>query len=47
GPAMIPQEVLEKVQLELLNYNNTGMSVMEISYRSKEFEDLLNTAKIT
>ncbi|CAH1768600.1 20583_t:CDS:1 [Entrophospora sp. SA101] len=45
GPAMIPQKVLEKVQLELLNYNNTGMSVMEISHRSKEFEDLLNTAK--
>ncbi|CAH1765960.1 2198_t:CDS:2 [Entrophospora sp. SA101] len=27
GPAMIPQEVLEKVQLELLNYNNTGIIV--------------------
>lgn len=37
GPAMIPAEVLEKAQQELVNWNGLGTSVMEISHRSKEF----------
>ncbi|MGF1791190.1 3-phosphoserine/phosphohydroxythreonine transaminase [Photobacterium profundum] len=37
GPAMIPAEVLKKVQEELINWNGLGTSVMEISHRSKEF----------
>jgi len=37
GPAMIPAEVLKKVQEELVNWNGLGTSVMEISHRSKEF----------
>ena len=37
GPAMIPAEVLEKAQQELVNWNSLGTSVMEISHRSKEF----------
>src|SRR6266542_3976552 len=45
GPAAIPSSVLEKVQRDLLNYENTGMSVMEISHRSKTFDNLLNKAK--
>ena len=37
GPAMLPREVMEQAQRELLDWNGTGMSVMEISHRSKEF----------
>ena len=38
GPSMLPLEVLEKVQSELLDYAGTGMSVMEMSHRSKPYE---------
>jgi len=38
GPATLPEPVLEKAQKELLNWNNTGMSLMEISHRSKEYD---------
>lgn len=37
GPAKLPREVFEEVQSELLNYANTGLSVMEISHRSKDY----------
>ncbi|MCL2873941.1 MAG: 3-phosphoserine/phosphohydroxythreonine transaminase [Defluviitaleaceae bacterium] len=45
GPSMLPLEVLEKAQSELLNYNNTGMSVMEMSHRSKPYEEIIATAE--
>ncbi|PKC72910.1 phosphoserine aminotransferase [Rhizophagus irregularis] len=45
GPSALPLSVLEKVQRKFLNYENTGMSVMEISHRSKTFENLLNKTK--
>lgn len=45
GPAMIPRNVLEKAQAELLDYAGSGMSVMELSHRSKEFEAVLNAAE--
>lgn len=45
GPAALPFPVLEKIQDELFNYAGTGMSVMEITHRSKEFLDILETAK--
>ncbi len=45
GPAVLPVPVLEKAQAELLNYAGTGMSVMEISHRSKEFEAIIQTAE--
>jgi phosphoserine aminotransferase len=45
GPAGLPQEVLKKAQDELLDFNGTGMSIMEISHRSKEFEAVINTAE--
>ncbi len=45
GPAVLPEEVLKKVQNELLNYKNTGMSIMEISHRSKEFEEIIFDAE--
>tara|TARA_B100000029_G_C17536488_1_gene945088 strand:+ start:611 stop:1708 length:1098 start_codon:yes stop_codon:yes gene_type:complete len=45
GPAVIPDEVLKTVQEELLNWADTGMSVMEISHRSKEFNILIEQIK--
>jgi len=44
GPAMLPQEVMEKAQAEFLDYNNMGASVIEISHRSKEFDAIINRA---
>ena len=38
GPATLPEPALEKAQKELLNWKNTGMSLMEISHRSKEYD---------
>jgi len=45
GPSMLPLEVLEKVQAELLNYDSSGMSVMEMSHRSKTYERIINDAE--
>lgn len=45
GPAALPEPVLKKAQEELLNFNGTGMSVMELSHRSKEYEEVHNAAK--
>ncbi len=44
GPAALPLPVLERIREELLNYRGTGMSVLEMSHRSKEFEAILNDA---
>src|SRR3954451_16024267 len=43
GPAVLPLQVLEQAQRELVSLPGVGMSVMEISHRSKTFEDILNT----
>ena len=37
GPAALPLEVLQQAQAEMTDWNGTGMSVMEVSHRSKEF----------
>ena len=37
GPAVLPQEVLEKARDEMLDWHGSGMSVMEMSHRGKEF----------
>lgn len=42
GPATLPLSVLETAQRELLDFQNTGMSIMEMSHRSKAFEGVLN-----
>ena len=47
GPAVLPKEVLLKAQNELLDYKGSGMSVMELSHRSKIYEDILQDAKDT
>lgn len=38
GPAMLPLEVLEEAQHELVNFKNSGMSILEISHRGKDYE---------
>ena len=45
GPAVLPEEVLRQAQAEMLEYKDTGMSVMEMSHRSKDFEEILFTAE--
>ena len=40
GPAVLPLEVLQEVQRELLDYQNTGMSILEMSHRSDEYEKI-------
>jgi phosphoserine aminotransferase len=41
GPAMLPVPVMQKIRDEFLDFNNMGMSLIEISHRSKEFEAVL------
>lgn len=45
GPAQLPYDVLVKAQAEMLNYNNTGMSVMEMSHRSAAYKEIIETAE--
>lgn len=45
GPAVLPKSVLEKAQSELVNYENSGMSVMELSHRSSLFETIIQEAE--
>ncbi|MGY0837586.1 3-phosphoserine/phosphohydroxythreonine transaminase [Aerococcus urinaeequi] len=45
GPAVLPKAVLEQAQAELLNYNGTDMSVMELSHRSSSFVDIIERAE--
>jgi phosphoserine aminotransferase len=44
GPAALPLAVLEEVQAEFLDYHGSGMSICEISHRSKWFDDVINDA---
>ena len=45
GPAMLPEEVLEIAKNEMMNYKNSGMSVMELSHRSSLFNDIITEAE--
>ncbi|HIU57531.1 MAG TPA: 3-phosphoserine/phosphohydroxythreonine transaminase [Candidatus Ornithomonoglobus merdipullorum] len=45
GPSMLPEEVLKKAQEEMLEYGTSGMSVMEMSHRSKDFDDIIKSAE--
>ena len=40
GPSMLPLEVLTRVKNQLTDYNGTGMSVMEMSHRSKPYQEI-------
>ena len=45
GPSMLPLEVLEKAASEMLNYNGSGMSVMEMSHRSPVYDEIIKEAE--
>ena len=45
GPSMLPLPVLERAGAEITNYNGTGMSVMEMSHRGKEYLEIFNATK--
>lgn len=45
GPAVLPKPVLEKAQAEMLDYRSSGMSVLEMSHRSKEFDAIIKDAE--
>ena len=45
GPATLPREVLETIGRELLDYESTGLSVLELSHRSESFAEILNQAE--
>ena len=47
GPAILPQPVLQQAQQELLDYQGRGMSILEMSHRSKEFEAINTSAEAT
>jgi phosphoserine aminotransferase len=44
GPAALPLAVLEEIQAELIDFHGSGMSILEVSHRSKWFEDVLDDA---
>ena len=45
GPSMLPLSVLEEAQRDMVNYKGTGMSVMEMSHRSKDYEGIIYGAE--
>ena len=45
GPAVLPKPVLEQAQREMLDYQGSGMSVLEMSHRSKEFDNIIKEAE--
>ena len=45
GPAVLPECVLKEAADEMMDYNGTGMSVMEMSHRSKAYDEIIKTAE--
>ena len=45
GPAVLPEEVLREVQQEMLDYRGSGQSVMEMSHRSRVFDEIIKEAE--
>ena len=45
GPAMMPEEVLEEIAAEMMNYRGSGMCVMEMSHRSAVFQQIRDEAE--
>jgi len=45
GPAVLPEEVLQEAAAEMMDYKGTGMSVMEMSHRSKPFQQIIDEAE--
>ena len=45
GPAVLPEEVLEEAAAEMMDYQGSGMSVMEMSHRSAAFKGIIESAE--
>ncbi|HZJ35813.1 MAG TPA: 3-phosphoserine/phosphohydroxythreonine transaminase [Gillisia sp.] len=45
GPCILPQEVFQEASQAVLNFNNSGLSILEISHRSKDFVDVMEEAR--
>jgi len=45
GPAILPEEVIRKSAEAVLNFNDTGLSLIEVSHRTKDFEDVMDKAR--
>ena len=46
GPAVLPEEVLKEAAAEMLDYNGTGMSVMEMRHRSTAFAEIITASEL-
>ena len=42
GPSMLPREVIENTAKQILDFNGSGLSLMEISHRSKDFQPVVD-----
>ena len=45
GPCILPQEVFQEASQAILDFNNSGLSILEISHRSKDFVDVMEEAR--
>ena len=45
GPSGLPVEILQQAAADMVNYKGCGMSVMEMSHRSKDFQEIIDTAE--
>jgi phosphoserine aminotransferase len=45
GPGMLPEEVLKQAQAEMLDWHGTGVSIMEVSHRGPEFQQVADQAE--
>ena len=45
GPAVLPESVLQEAAAEMMDYRGTGMSVMEMSHRSKPYQTIIDEAE--
>ena len=46
GPSILPKEVLDQLAKSIHNFNNSGLSILEIGHRSTLFVDVINEAKV-
>ena len=44
GPSILPREVIENTAKQILDFNGSGLSIMEISHRAKDFQPVLDEA---
>ena len=45
GPSKIPNEILDEISQDILDFKNLGQSVLELSHRGEDFENVLNDSK--